>query len=195
MLTPTRASRSPQPVRLADGFDDALAQPADVGLALGPRLDDGEFVAADPRHRIGVTQQRTQPRPHLADQFVARRVAERVVDLLEMVEVEHEQRDLLARAAVAVQRLPEPVLKQCAVRQAGERIVQRLVLGGGFALLDLGDEVGDRLEEEGHDEDHGHGRRERHRPDRGKQLSPGPAGALRQQDHREIGQDERRYRR
>ena len=91
--------------RLADDRDDPLAQPADVGLALRADLDDGEFVAADAGDRVGLAQQRAQPLADLLDELVAGIVAERVVDLLEAVEIEHQQGDLLARAAVAGQRL------------------------------------------------------------------------------------------
>jgi len=47
-----------------------------------------------------------------AQQAVARLMTENVVDLLEAVEIEHQQRHLLARAAVAGQRLGQPVLQQ-----------------------------------------------------------------------------------
>ena len=90
---------------LADHRDDPLAQAADVGLALGADLDDGEFVAADAGDRVGLAQQRAQPLADFLDELVAGIVAERVVDLLEAVEIEHQQRHLLARAAIAGQRL------------------------------------------------------------------------------------------
>ena len=57
-------------------------------------------------------------------------MAERVVDGLEAVEVEEEHRGAAARPAPAraAQRLLEPVEEQRAVGQAGERVVQRVVL-------------------------------------------------------------------
>ena len=134
--------------RLADDGDDPLAQAADVGFALGADLDDGEFVAADAGDGVGLAQQRAQPVADLLDELVAGIVAERVVDLLEAVEIEHEQGDLLARAAVAGQRLAQAVFEQGAVGEAGELVVQRLVLGARFARLELVDEIDQRFVEE-----------------------------------------------
>ena len=57
--------------------------------------------------------------------LVAGGVAERVVDRLEAVEVEHEDRDVDALALPAGQRVGEPVERERAVGQAGERVVQR----------------------------------------------------------------------
>ena len=57
------------------------------------------------------------------EQLVAGRMAERVVDELEAVEVEVEQRDGLALAARAGERELEVLLQQRAVRQPGERVV------------------------------------------------------------------------
>ena len=75
-------------VRLADKLDDsrgelaALLGPADIGL------NDGEFIAADARDEIGLRHRRNQADSHKFQQLVANRVAERVVDGLEMIEVE-----------------------------------------------------------------------------------------------------------
>ena len=59
---------------------------------VGVRQDDGELVAAEPREDVGLAQPRPQRGGRPPDQLVARRVAERVVDVLEVVEVEREQR-------------------------------------------------------------------------------------------------------
>ena len=82
-----------------------------------------------------------QARGDLDQHLVAGRVAERVVDRAEAVQAEQQHRD--ARAQRPRERLLEALLEEQAVRQAGERVVQRLV---GDALLQpagLGD-VGDR---------------------------------------------------
>ena len=80
-------------------------------------------------------------------QLVAGAVPVGVVDLLEGVEVEHEQRGLLAVAPAARDLHRELALEQAAVVQAGERVVlgevaqallHHLALGD---VLDLGDEV------------------------------------------------------
>ena len=54
-------------------------------------------------------------------------VAERVVHLLEPIEVDEEQRDRLLRPVDARERDLQPVEEQRPVRQARERVVQRAV--------------------------------------------------------------------
>ncbi len=60
-------------------------------------------------------------------QLVAGLVAERVVDLLEAVEVDEQRRALGAAPAGAREHLLDPVEDQRPVGQTGERVVQRLV--------------------------------------------------------------------
>ena len=81
------------------------------------------------RTRVG------EPLRHRADQFVADRMAERVVDVLEVVEVDVEHgRRRAALAHVRDHRL-QPLAEEDAVGQAAQRIVQRKVaqprLAGG----------------------------------------------------------------
>ena len=61
--------------------------------------DDREFIATEPRHQVVAAQRAGDALRDIADQFVADRVAERVVDVLEVVEVDVEHRR--GRAAVA----------------------------------------------------------------------------------------------
>ena len=98
-------------------------------------LHDGEFVAAEPRHRVGAGHHALQPLGHRAKQRVADRMAERIVDALEAVEIEEHDRELVA----ALQRLFHLVLEQHAVRQIGQRIVPRHVNDLGLGLPALGD--------------------------------------------------------
>ena len=124
----------------------------------GARLDrrvqvgqaDRELVAAQPRDRVGPAQRGAQPLGDLAQQQVAGVVAERVVDVLEAVEVEQQQADVGPVAVGGGQRLLEPVGQQGAVGQPGQAVVQRLVahlLLGPPALDDRGRDVGDGQQE------------------------------------------------
>ena len=76
-----------------------------------------------------------QPLGHRAQQRVADRMAEHVVDALEAVEIEEHDGELVA----AAQRLLHLVLEQHAVRQIGQRVVPRHVHDLGFGLAALGD--------------------------------------------------------
>ena len=111
----------------------AASSLASVGLALD--LHDGEFVAAEPGDRIDAAHDALQALGHRAQQRVADRMAERIVDALEAVEIEEHDRELVA----APERLLHLVLEQHAVRQIGERVVARHVHDLGLGLPALGD--------------------------------------------------------
>ena len=55
-------------------------------------------------------------------------VAERIVDLLEAIEIHHQDRDAPAVALRRPDRLLNPVVEERAVRELRERVVLRLVL-------------------------------------------------------------------
>ena len=63
------------------------------------RSSTRELVAAEPRERVAAPQRVAQPLGDVAQQPVAVVVAERVVDLLEAVEVDQQQADQSRRAA------------------------------------------------------------------------------------------------
>ena len=66
-------------------------------------------------------------------------VAEAVVDVLEVVEVEEQHGERLGGAVAAAQRVGEPVAEQLAVGEPGERVVERLVAELLLERLAVGD--------------------------------------------------------
>ena len=126
-----------------------------------------ELVAAEPADRVGLAQDAGDPCGDDAQQLVADRVAEGVVDALEAVEVDEHRRRVGAVAAGVDEHLLGAVHDQRAVRQPGERVVQRLVAQLAGLLLDhpqrAGAAAGQHLHEpEGeqahHEPDHEHER-------------------------------------
>ena len=107
---------------------------ADVDRAGQHRL---EFVAAEAADLAVIAHHRFQPLGDLAQQRVADRVAERVVDVLEAIEVDHEQRAALLAMGGVAQRFVERLAHHRAVGQAGQRIEPREArnLALGLALL------------------------------------------------------------
>jgi len=119
---------------------------------------DEEFLAAPAHEVIAVAEDGTEPAGHLLQYGVAGRVAEVVVDLLEMVEVEKEEHQpgIVAQAGAIVQvalisahrqgEIGLDVLRQeAAIAQAGQRIGQtrlgkrrRLALQGQRQSLEIG---------------------------------------------------------
>ena len=102
--------------RLADDVDDLVG---DDGDRLGPaqiRRDDHEFVAAQPRHRVHLAHRHRETGGRLAQDDVADLVAERIVDLLEAVEIDEDQREAARVAARLGHRLLQAIVEQEAVR-------------------------------------------------------------------------------
>ena len=89
-----------------------------------------ELVAAEAGDGVALAERLLQAVRDLLQQAVARVVAERVVDLLEVVEVDQHHGRGDVRAAAGGDRLLDAVAEERAVGQAGERVVQRLVLLG-----------------------------------------------------------------
>ena len=128
---------------------DPLGHLDRVVLAADVLEQHPELVAAEPGDGVACAHRLLQPRRDGGEQLVADVVAEAVVDQLEVVEVEEQDRghERLRRAA---ERVLEPVEEQHAVRQAGERVVERAVADlvlGGLALERVGEHVGQRLDE------------------------------------------------
>ena len=88
----------------------------------GVREDDGELVSADAVGLICATHRRAQRVGERADALVARLVAVRVVERLEIVEVDQRQGQRQARARGVLQLAREVLMKYAVVAQAGERI-------------------------------------------------------------------------
>ena len=90
------------------------------------RQQHSELVPAEAGERVPVAHHVAEPQRDLAQQLVAVRMAERVVDLLEAVEVDEEDSDLPVAALRHRERAFEPFLEQDAVRQAGQRVMRGL---------------------------------------------------------------------
>ncbi len=129
--------------RIADGDADRCADDDPVPFdAVGPRnlLDHGpgerfqksdvdlarehglELVAAEAADLSMITHRQFQPVRDLPEQCVADRVAERVVDVLEAVEIDQEERAAFLPARRVAKRLVERLPHHRPVRQSGQRI-------------------------------------------------------------------------
>jgi hypothetical protein len=110
--------------------------------ALGQQ--DGELVAAQPCHRVARAHAAAEPVRELLQEAVADMVAQRVVDLLEAVEVEEEE----GQGPAEAQGVLEPLAQQAAVGEPGQRVVQGLVAQPLLLRLALGDvaDDGDELQ-------------------------------------------------
>ena len=110
------------------------ARPAASSGGMDVLLEHHELVAAEPRHEILGPQHLAQPFGHRAQQLVAAGMAERVVDLLELVEVDEQQRRQLFGALLGRQQTPDLVAEIDPVGQRGQFVVARQMTDPGFRV-------------------------------------------------------------
>ena len=84
-------------VRSADRLVYPRDEVDDFGRVLDCDLNDGEFVASQPRDEVGAVDALAEPHRHGFQQLVANHVSERIVDALEFVDVDIQYRQLLSR--------------------------------------------------------------------------------------------------
>ena len=121
----------------ADRGDDAAGDRLErigIGLAMG---DDGEFVAAEAGHQILAAHDAAQPLGDVENELVADVMAERIVDVLEVIEIDVEHGRRRAAGAHVVDHGFEPLAEIDAVGQAADRIVQGEMAQLPFAGPDL----------------------------------------------------------
>ena len=87
-----------------------------------------EFIAAEPRDRVALFRAGLEAVRDDRQQLVARAVAERVVDALEVIEIDVHERAAREAGGGAGEFLRQPVAEQRAVRQLRERVVVRLAI-------------------------------------------------------------------
>ena len=128
---------------LADRLEHALGD-ALRGVAVGVAQQHGELVAAEAGHDVRLADAVVQRAADRADDLVAGLVAAGVVDVLEAVEVEQEERALAAVAGGVGDELGQLLVEAAAVEQLGQRVVVGEVLElvlEALALRDVADDA------------------------------------------------------
>ena len=98
-----------------------------------------EFVAAQAGHGIVFAHAGCKPLCNLLQQQIADVMSERIVQRLEMIEVDEQQRAFSPAARAGYDRMLQPVLEQPPVGQFCERVIERQMLNLLFCRLALGD--------------------------------------------------------
>ena len=128
-------------------IDQLRGNPDHLFRPLRIHQHDGEFIAAQARHRIGFTHAILQPARHFDQQIVADGMAQGVVDRFEVIQIDEHQRHHRLFAPGLDHRLAQAVLKQHAVRQPGERVEIRQV-GESLAGIDQFGNIGGDADEQ-----------------------------------------------
>ena len=123
---------------LGERGEDPLGDHDDVLRAVEAVEQDRELVAAEARDGVGRAHALAQALGDRDEQLVADRVAERVVDGLEVVDVDEQHGD--GRIGLR-ERLVDAVDEQRAVGQPGQRVVVGLVLELALELAQLPDRL------------------------------------------------------
>ena len=84
--------------------------------------DHRELVASEPRHHIARPNRLDQAARKLHEQGVTGCVAQRVVDVLEIIEIDQQRRDALAGFQAAHQQIVKLAREGCPIGDAGERV-------------------------------------------------------------------------
>ena len=121
-------------VALAQAIDDAPGQTGRVVGGMDVLLEHHEFVAAEPRHEVLGPQHLAQAVGHRAKQLVAAGVTERVVDLLELIEIDEQQRRQLLGALLDRQQTSDLVAEIDPVGQRGQLVVACQMADAASAL-------------------------------------------------------------
>ena len=121
------------------GRDDL---PDAVGVEPGPGLggldqQHHEFVPAVARDDVDAAGVLQQDLGDVAQDLVARRVPQAVVDVLEAVQVEQHDRDRVVEPAVAADLLFEPDREEAAIVEPGHVVLERELLQAGVGGLQL----------------------------------------------------------
>jgi hypothetical protein len=126
--------------RHGQGLEHALGGVGGLLAGLDVLEQDRELVAAEAGGGVSAANARVEPARHLDQHLVARGVAQGVVDLLEVVEVEEEHGAPATLAARPDDGVAHALGEQRAVGEPGDGVVERLVGElrlEGLALADV----------------------------------------------------------
>ena len=117
----------------ADGVEQPGGQRIEIGVDVGQ--DHGELVAAEPPGDVDRPAGRADRAGDAPQRLVAGDVAARVVQGLEVVEVDDDDGDMARAARRPVELLLEPLVERAVVQDAGQRILVDLA---SEILVELG---------------------------------------------------------
>ena len=134
--------------RLLEGLQDARGRRARRGFVDDAREDDRELVATQAGDGVRFPQLALEPVRNVTQDVVAAVVPEGVVDLLEPVEVHHQQGQRMVFALAGQDGLPQTVEHQRSVGKIRQAVVEGQMLEGDLLFLSRRDVLGHDDEKE-----------------------------------------------
>ena len=125
-------------IGLDDQLADSLRKRGRICRLLHLGHDDGEFVAAQTGNRIRLSGAATQTVGDQFQQLIADRMAKRIVDALELIEIEAKDRQAFA-AFDAFEFVLQPLSQHNAIGQVGQRVMARHMSDPPFGALSFSD--------------------------------------------------------
>ena len=111
----------------ADLVEQALGDDGRLGRLVDGGEEHGELVASEPRNRVARADDLLQTVAEGGEHLVAHAVAELVVDLLELVEVDENERRLLVSILADRDRMLQLLVEESPVREARQWVEERLL--------------------------------------------------------------------
>ena len=124
-----------QDERFVECRRNALGYCLSFGGGLEGVDDNGKFIAAKAGDDIVRPDAATEPVGHSFEQGVANRMPERVVDLLELIEVQHQDGDAAVPCSRGANSIVQALPEEHAVGQIRERIVRGQVSDARLGAL------------------------------------------------------------
>src|SRR4051794_13688799 len=115
-----------------------LAPEVGGAAAAGLGRHDAELVAPEPGDSVLFADDVVDRVGHVAEQVVAGRVAEAVVDALEAIQIDRDHREAAALTRVTSDLVGDPLVEPAAVAETGERGAQRRPAQGIALALEAG---------------------------------------------------------
>jgi len=126
-------------VALAQMLDNSPGETRGILVRFDVLLKHHKFVAAEPRHEILRAQHFAQPVGDRAQQPVAARMTQGIVDLLELIEVDKQQCRQLHGVMRNRQKALDLVAEVEPVGQRRQFVVTRQMSNSGFGVAPFGD--------------------------------------------------------
>ena len=117
-----------------EGTGEETARDGQAAVDIGARKEDRELVATDPERAIVAAQRRLDDLADRDEEPVAAGMAAFVVDALEVVDIDEQQRERRFRASGVLQLTGELLLEASVIAESSQAVEQRILPSAAIQL-------------------------------------------------------------